>query len=189
MYLPQIDDERSTLCNYLDAQLDSLRASAYGLSDEQARQRPLRSALSISGILKHVTWGMAGSLAGAGREGYQDGFEDFYTSFTPTEKEDIDSLLATFDRVRADYMTMCREGDLEAELPVGPMPWYGMNEPRPAKLRYLYVGHVDEFARHAGHADIIREELDGATAPELLSAIEGWAANEFVQPWQPAERP
>lgn len=54
---------------------------------------------------------------------------------------------------------MCRGGDLEAELPVGPMPWYGMDEARPAKLRYLYVGHVEEFARQAGHADIIREEL------------------------------
>lgn len=86
--------------------------------------------------------------------------------------------------MREQYLEMCRGGDLEAELPVGPMPWYGMDEARPAKLRYLYVGHVEEFARQAGHADIIREERDGATAPELLSAVEGWEPNEFVKPWQ-----
>ena len=64
-------------------------------------------------------------------------------------------------------MGMCREGDLESELPVGSMLGYGLDEPRPARLRYLYVHHVEDFARHAGHADIIREEIDGAQAAEL----------------------
>ncbi|PAT15622.1 hypothetical protein CKJ84_05060 [Corynebacterium sp. NML 120412] len=39
------------------------------------------------------------------------------------------------------------------------------------------------FARHAGHADIMREELDGAQAAELLAATEGWEPNEYVTPW------
>ncbi|WP_206609338.1 DUF664 domain-containing protein [Dermacoccus abyssi] len=65
MYLPQIDDERTTLCNYLDVQLDAIRASAYGLDDEQARRTPLRSALSISGIVKHIVYCMKQSLSGA----------------------------------------------------------------------------------------------------------------------------
>ena len=88
-----------------------------------------------------------------------------------------------FDCVRADYMEMCRGGDLEAELPVGPFPWYGMDEPQVAKLRYIYVHAVEEFARHAGHADIIREQIDGAQAAELLAAIEGWEPNEYITPW------
>lgn len=92
--------------------------------------------------------------------------------------------METFDEVRDEYMRMCRDGDLDAELPVGPMPWVGMNEARPATLRYLYVHHVEEFARHAGHADIIREEIDGAQAAELLAAVEGRPANDFVTPWQ-----
>lgn len=183
MYLPQIDDERSTLCNYLDAQLDAVRASTHGLDDAQARQTPLRSALSISGIIKHVVHCMKGSLSGAGHHEHDEPFEAFYSSFTPTADETLDALLATFDSVREQYMTMCREGDPEAELPVGPMPWYGLDEARPAKLRYLYVGHIEEFARHAGHADIIREQLDGAKAAELLASVEGRPANEYVTPW------
>ena len=63
------------------------------------------------------------------------------------------------------------------------MPWYGMNETRPAKLRHLYVHHIEEFVRHAGHADIIREQIDGAKGAELLAAAEGRPANDFVTPW------
>ncbi len=66
---------------------------------------------------------------------------------------------------------------------MGPMPWYGMDEVRSAKLRYLYVHYVEEFARHAGHADIIREQIDGTQTLELLFAAKGWPANEFVTPW------
>jgi uncharacterized protein DUF664 len=46
--------------------------------------------------------------------------------------------------------------------------------------------HVEEFARHAGHADVIREQFDGATAASLLMAVEGREGNDFIQPWRPA---
>lgn len=183
MYLPRIDDERTTLCNYLEVQLDAIRTSAYGLEDDQARSTPLRSELSISGIIKHSMFCMKGALSGAGYHEYDQPAFAFYQSFVPSESEAIDTLIAEFDAVRAAYMKMCRESDLEHELPVGPFPWYGMNEKRIAKLRYLYVHHVEEFARHAGHADIIREQIDGAQAIELTAAVEGWAANEYVTPW------
>lgn len=183
MYFPRKDNELDTLCNYLDVQLDALRASAFGLDDDAARRTPLRSALSISGLLKHVTFVMVGSLSGAGVAGYEHSQADFAASLTPTAEETLDRILERFDSVRADYMEMCRGGDLEAELPVGPFPWYGMDEPQVAKLRYIYVHAVEEFARHAGHADIIREQIDGAQAAELLAAIEGWEPNEYITPW------
>lgn len=183
MYLPEINDERTTLCKYLDVQLGAIRASAFGLDDAEARQSPLRSALSISGIIKHIVYCMKQSLSRAGHSEHDQPFEAFTTSFTPTEDESLEALLARFDAVRAEYMTMCREGDLESEVQAGPMPWYGLNEARPAKLRYLYAHHLEEFARHAGHADVIREQLDGAQAIELLAAVEGQPANDFVTPW------
>ncbi len=52
--------------------------------------------------------------------------------------------------------------------------------------RFALVHHVEELARHAGHADIIREQIDGATAASLLMAVEGREGNDFVQPWTPA---
>lgn len=183
MYLPRIDDERDTLCNYLDVQLDSIRASAFGLEEDQVRETPLRSALSVGGIIKHVVFVMEQSLSGAGIDGYEQPSGTFSGSFALTADESFSDVLASFDATRADYMTMCRGGDLEVEIPVGPMPWFGLNEPRVAKLRYLYVHHVEEFARHAGHADIIREQIDGAKSAELLAAVEGWPANSHVTPW------
>lgn len=187
MYLPQIDDERDTLCNYLEVQLDALRASVHGLTDEQAKRRPLRSALSLAGILKHISFCMSGALVGARRKEAEALDEDFADSFEPGE-ESLAGILERFDALREAYMEMCRDGDLEIEMQVGPFPWYGMDEARPAKLRYLYVHHVEEFARHAGHADIIREQIDGAQSPSLLSAIEGWEPNDYVTPWRPEPR-
>ena len=45
---------------------------------------------------------------------------------------------------------------------------------------------INELARHAGHADIIRESIDGATMYELIAAIEGWPETDWIKPWRPA---
>ncbi len=43
---------------------------------------------------------------------------------------------------------------------------------------------INELARHAGHADIIRESIDGATLYELVAGIEGWEETEWIKPWK-----
>ncbi len=182
MYLPSVDTERDTLCNYLEMQLTALRASALGLDDEQAARSPLRSELSIAGILSHCTYVITGALVGAGRR--EPAEADFHDSFRPAAP--LAEVMRGFEQVIPEYLQMCREGDLDAVMPVGPFPWYGLDEARPAALRYLYVHHVEEFARHAGHADLIREEMDGAKAAELLATLEGRPENEFVKPWSPS---
>jgi hypothetical protein len=45
---------------------------------------------------------------------------------------------------------------------------------------------VEECARHAGHADIIREQIDGVAVPALVLTLAGASANDFFQPYQPA---
>jgi hypothetical protein len=52
-------------------------------------------------------------------------------------------------------------------------------------VRWVLLHLIQETARHAGHADVIRESLDGATAMPLLAAAEGWPATPWLQPWQP----
>lgn len=185
MYLPAVHDERTTLVNYLDSQLEALRASVHGLTDEQARRTPLRSQLSLAGIIKHINYCMNGSLVGAGLRQQEEHTYDQPGSFHLTDGETLESELAHFDVLREEYLAMCRDGDLDAVLPAGPMPWYGIDEKRDVKLRYLYVHHVEEFARHAGHADLIREEIDGAQAPELLVALGVIVENDYVKKWTP----
>ena len=54
-------------------------------------------------------------------------------------------------------------------------------------LRWVLLHLIEETARHAGHADIVREAIDGATAFELLAAVEGWPATDWLKPWQPEQ--
>lgn len=91
-----------------------------------------------------------------------------------------------YARLCERYLDMVGSADLDATMPMGPFPWYGVTQPSEGALRYLVVHHVEEFARHAGHADLLREAIDGAKAAELNAAVEGRPANDFVTPWAPA---
>jgi hypothetical protein len=46
---------------------------------------------------------------------------------------------------------------------------------------------IEELARHAGHADIIRETTDSATMYELMAANEGWPETDFIKRWRPRQ--
>ena len=52
--------------------------------------------------------------------------------------------------------------------------------------RMLALHLIEEFARHAGHADIVREQLDGAQAGQLMMAVNDIPGNDFIQPWSRA---
>ena len=60
MYGPTPHSEIEGIVSYVEQQLDAIRAAATGLTDEQARLRPCRSALSIGGLIKHATYCMRG---------------------------------------------------------------------------------------------------------------------------------
>ena len=188
MYFPAIHDERTTLRNYLQVQLQAIRDAAHGLTDEQARRQPLASVFSVSGVIKHCSYVLRNRLAAAGvldaKPSHEDFYEDFMASFAPGEDEDLGTLLENHDRLCEQYLKLAEETDLDQVIQVPPAPWYGRNEPADTTMRYLIVHDLEEFARHAGHADIIREQIDGAKAAELNAAVEGRPANEFVTPWK-----
>ncbi len=52
-------------------------------------------------------------------------------------------------------------------------------------VRWVWFHLVEELARHAGHADIIREAVDGATMYPLVAAAEGFPATDWLTPWSP----
>jgi hypothetical protein len=53
-------------------------------------------------------------------------------------------------------------------------------------LRWVALHMIEETARHAGHADIIRESIDGATALPLMAAVERWPPRRTIRPWIPS---
>ncbi|MGG5257384.1 DinB family protein [Phycicoccus avicenniae] len=186
MYAPAPDDESTTLVGYVDQQLEALRASVHGLTEEQARSTPCRSALSLAGLLKHVTRGMEGAvalLAGEERVLDAEAYAAYQAAFSLTDDESAAGVLEAFDAARPRYLAALRAADPDAERLEPPSPWHGITEPMPARTRYYLTHQVEEMARHAGHADILREQVDGEAVPRLVLSRLGAPANAFFQPY------
>ncbi|MFJ1868129.1 DinB family protein [Streptomyces sp. NPDC088097] len=158
-------DERATLLVFVDSQRRALRATVEGMTEEQAASRPTVSELSLSGLLKHVAevelnWlRMAQQRPNPSRRAQ----EDWAGGFRLTEEESIPDALAFWDGVVAETEAFIRSvPSLDDTFPLPPAPWF----PQDAKvsMRWMLLHLVREFARHAGHADIIRESLDGTKA-------------------------
>lgn len=192
MYAPSVHDEITGYAEYVDQQLEAIRATAHGLTEEQARLTPTRSALSIGGLIKHTSYVIAapdekqGSVEEGG-EISEDAYAAFMDNFALRDDESLAATIELFDRRRIAVVQWIRDCDPDAEQTLPPAPWYGLMHSSPAKMRYSFVHFVEELARHAGHADIIREEIDGANALELLLAETGREATPFAQPWSASE--
>jgi hypothetical protein len=75
--------------------------------------------------------------------------------------------------------------DLSLPVPVPKgVPWYPQDVDA-WSVRWVLLHVIEETARHAGHADIVRESVDGATAFPLIAAVEQWPATPWIQPWEP----
>jgi hypothetical protein len=181
-------DEREALLGFLDQQREGLRHAVYGLTDEEARLAPSASALSPAGLIKHAalierTW--AGLVR---HEGY--GSADFSTyadSFQPGETP-VAELLADFALAAKETdEAFLAARDLNEPVPVPKgVPWFP-KDIEAWSVRWVLVHLIEETARHAGHADVVRETIDGAQSVELLAAAEGWPEEGFVKPWRRAE--
>ena len=189
MYLPAQHNEMQTIHGYVVQELEALRASAHGLTDEQARLTPCRSELSIGGILKHVTHVFAKDVAAAvGPGAPADPLEQFYASFVMRDDETLADVLARFDAMVEGVDAMFADGGDPDELVTQPpAPWYGITTESTVRRRYQLMHIVQELSRHAGHADIIREQIDGTNAASLLLVVLAKPGNVFVQPWTPSD--
>ena len=188
MFSPGKHTESAALVGHLEQQLVAVRAASYGLTEQQARETPCRSALSIGGLLKHVTYVMQGrerQRANPGAMPDEAGYALFMASFALGDGETLAATLEAFDAARSAYLADVQAADPGAAMTAPPAPWDGVYGPTDSVQRFELIHHVEEIARHAGHADIIREQLDGATAASLLMAVEGREGNDFGQPWTP----
>jgi len=190
MYAPAPHDEITAIVGYVDQQLTALRAALLGLTEAQARATPCRSALSLAGLIRHVAYGMRGAaevIEGREDRGAPDeaAFARYRESFTLTDGETADAVLQEFDAARREYLAAMAGADPDADVLAPPAPWHGVHDARPAKLRHHLLHQVEEMARHAGHADILREQLDGLAVPALVMTVEGAAPNQFFTPYVP----
>ena len=159
--------ERADLLEALGAHRHFLRFTVQGLTDDQARQRTTASELTLGGLIKHVAqtearWVdfvldgpevMAPPTDGAG-------LEEWASAFRLLPGETLAGVLAQYDEVarRTDELVRTLP-DLDVSQPLPDAPWFRPGARRSARRVFLHI--VAETAQHAGHADILRESLDG----------------------------
>ncbi len=159
---PNVADEPTALQGWLDYHRATLRWKCAGLTGEQLVRRPVGSStLSLLGLVRHMTeveraWfryrfgGQTGLTALYFSEQYPDGDFDF----------------AVADDAEADFhafVTECAAADEAAHGHSLDQTFVHSGTGELLDLRWIYIHMIEEYARHNGHADLIRELIDGVT--------------------------
>ncbi|WP_354644503.1 DinB family protein [Kitasatospora camelliae] len=182
--VPPVADERAALTAYLAHQRRSLRVTAYGLTEEQARAAASASELSIGGLIKHAARceGFWTDLILRQEGADESGADEFRLAPDETLAEVLAAYAEAAERTDA---VIAGVADLGQAVPVPPgAPWIPA-EVTEWSVRWVLLHLIEETARHGGHADVIRESIDGATFDPLLAAAEAWP-DPWVRPWEPA---
>jgi Protein of unknown function (DUF664) len=159
--------ERDDLRESLARHRFFLRQTVDGLTDEQARMRTTASELCLGGIIKHVA---------QTEEGWADFIVHGPTAMDVADEAAVDAYADGFRMIEGEtlaelldrYAEVARRTDdlvgslpsLDAAQPLPEAPWFEPGARWSARRVMLHI--VAETAQHAGHADIIRESLDGA---------------------------
>ncbi|MFI7250384.1 DinB family protein [Micromonospora chalcea] len=180
-----LDAERTDLLAELAEARNMLINTVRGLTDEQAGQKPTVSALCLGGLIKHVAsteeaWLRfvvegPSAMSFAMPEGVT--WEDFMSGkarelpqwaidrgrdFQMLPEDTLPAILDRYARVAArTEEIVAGVEDLSATWPVPDAPW---NEPGSVRsVRRVLIHVIAETTQHAGHADILRESIDGQT--------------------------
>ena len=163
---PVLSAERTDLLEALAKQRYFLRYTLRDLSDEQAALAPTASELCLGGLIKHVAeteemW-MNFAVGGARAMSNDDWNQDSWnTRFQMGQTDTLESLFSEYDRVaaRTDEL-LASLPDLDAAHPLPEAPWFEAGASWSVRRVILHV--IAETAQHCGHADVIRETIDGA---------------------------
>jgi hypothetical protein len=149
--------ERDVLEAFLDLYRDIVVAKVSGLADADARRRLVGSSTTLAGIVRHLTsvereW--FGSVLGQ-RPASEVGVHVADDGWRVDPSEQLDSLIVEYQRACAASRAVAGRFALADTVPMARLGR--------VSLRWIYVHMIEETARHAGHADILREQTDGAT--------------------------
>ena len=166
--------ERDDILDLLHKHRDLFRLTVRDLADDAARSTPTVSALSLGGLVKHVSaversWAdfiVNGPAPQPEVDWANVDWSDppaavleHKNSFRLLEDETLAEVLAAYDAVAAATDELVRAVDLDARQPLPAAPWFEPGASWSARRVFLHV--AVETAQHAGHADILRETIDG----------------------------
>jgi uncharacterized damage-inducible protein DinB len=193
LHVPPVADETDAIVAYLSQAQDAFRVLLHGLSAHHAALTPSASSLSLGGLVKHAAGVQRGWLASAtaapelpAATDRSDAVEDYLEGFTFRETDSIDDLLRDFDEVSAAVLDAVRRLDLDTAVPVPDAPWFP-HDVEAWTVRWVWWHLMEELCRHAGHGDIIRETVDGATMHALVAARDGLPDTPWLKVWKPAD--
>jgi uncharacterized damage-inducible protein DinB len=157
-----VADERTTLNTFLDFYREAVKAKLRGLSEEEANRRLVPSDTTLAALIKHLarvesSW-FQHRLAQTPLENLpnlQGFFDDPDSDFRVDPSETVETLLTHYDEQCAVSRAIADSKQLDD---VVPHPVLGE-----VTMRWIMVHMIEETARHAGHADILREQIDGST--------------------------
>jgi uncharacterized damage-inducible protein DinB len=165
----ELEAERSDLLAMLAQHRQFLRHTARDLTDEQARARTTVSELTIGGLIKHVTaversWAefivVGPSALGDATAMTEADWARRANEFRLLDDETLAGVLDAYEATAAATAELVRtQPDLNATQPLPVAPWFPPSARWSARRALLHI--LAETAQHAGHADIIRESLDG----------------------------
>lgn len=149
--------ERAGLGEFLDLQREALIEKLLGVSEDDARQAPTASSLSLLSLIKHsAAWERRWfQVVVAGRTfagEWPEVFPEDENAFRLTDEDTVSSVVAYYREQIAASREVLETFDLDA-----PCAWPDIA----SNLRWVAMHMIEETARHAGHADIIRETIDG----------------------------
>jgi Protein of unknown function (DUF664) len=157
--------ERDDIIETLRAHRGFLRHTVSGLTEEQARLQPTVSELKLGGLIKHVAhterdWIEFVLKGPKVMEMTEERYASWGQEWVLTEGETLESVLAEYTEIAARTDELVRTlPDLDASHPLPEAPWFEKGATRSARRVFLHI--VAETAQHAGHADILRESIDG----------------------------
>lgn len=162
--------ERALLLQFLADARQGLRNAATGLTADQASDRPTTSALSVAGLIKHAAeneQGWTARLKAETPEIKRDQ-SNWDESFRLVGDETLEGMLAYWEKVAAETDAHIQGLDtLDETIDLPKAPWFPKD---PVNARWVVLHLIREFNRHAGHADIVRESIDGKSAWELAQS-------------------
>ena len=195
LHVPPVANETDAIHAFLAQSQDAFRALLHGLTPRQASVTPSASSLSIGGLVRHVTEVQRGWLASAeagpelpAASDRSEDVDDYLDGFRFRETDSLTDLLSAFDQVSAAVLDGVRRLDLDTAVPVPDAPWFP-KDVAAWSVRWVWWHLVEELTRHAGHGDLVRETVDGATMYSLVAAREGLPDLPWLPTWKPVDPP
>ena len=144
-------DEKATLRGFLDHLRSAIAAKAAGVPEPQVRTGGVPSGTNLLGLVTHLTHVERCYFLG-------ERVADWGATFRPSAEETVDGVLAAYRD------TIARANRVIDACPDLTVPAPGSPGRGPAPSMRWVLGHmIEETGRHAGHADILREQIDGST--------------------------